>query len=143
MAIGLPYILSVGNIDSSRDWGYSQDYIEGMWLSLQSDKPDDFVFATGESHTIKELIEDAYSNVGVKIKWCGEGTNLVGINCDNETIMVRVDSKLYRTNDNMYLCGDSSKALRILGWKPKHKFNDIVKTMVNEEIENIESEIKK
>ena len=79
-------------------------------------------------------IEEAYSNIGITVKWNGEGINLVGINSDSGEIMVRIDSKLYRTNDNMYLCGDSSKALSILGWKPKHKFSDIIKEMVNDEI---------
>ncbi len=126
----------VGNIESSRDWGYSTDFIEGMWLSLQQDIPTDYVFATGESHTVKELIEEAFKVIGIRITWNGDGINLKGINDVTGNVLVEVDPKLFRTNDNKFLKGDSTKAKTILGWEPKYKFSDIVKYMVKEELKN-------
>ncbi|MCR5349805.1 MAG: GDP-mannose 4,6-dehydratase [Acholeplasmatales bacterium] len=126
----------VGNIESSRDWGYSKDFVEAMWLSLQQDNPTDYVLATGESHTVKELIEEAFKVIGIRITWVGEGINLKGINDVTGNVLVEVDSKLFRTSDNKFLKGDFSKAKTILGWEPKYKFSDIVKYMVKEELKN-------
>lgn len=126
----------VGNIESSRDWGYSKDFVEAMWLSLQQDTPTDYVFATGESHTVKELIEEAFKVIGIRITWSGDGINLKGINDVTGNVLVEVDPKLFRTNDNKFLKGDSTKAKEILGWNPKYKFSDIVKYMVKEELKN-------
>ncbi len=134
IALGNDDKLVIGNIDSARDWGFSEDFVEGMWLSLQQDKPDDYVFATGESHTVKELIETAFKVIGIRITWIGEGINLKGINDVTENVLVEVDPKLFRLNDNKYLQGDSSKAKTVLGWTPKHNFKDIVKFMVRNEI---------
>ena len=107
-----------------------------MWLSLQKDKPTDYVFATGESHTVKELIETAFNAVDIKIKWSGEGTNTIATD-SNGNVLVEVDSNLYRVNDNKYLCGDSTKAKTTLNWEPKHKFNDIVEKLVKNELLNL------
>ena len=126
--------LVVGNLESSRDWGYSKDYVEGMWLTLQQDKPDDYVFATGESHSVKELIECAFKVFGIRITWYGSGADIKGVNDVTGSVLVEVDSKLFRTSDNRYLRGDATKAKKVLGWSPKHKFEDIVKLMVRNEI---------
>lgn len=136
IALGNETKLIVGNIESSRDWGYSEDFVEGMWLSLQQDKPDDYVFSTGESHTVKELIETAFRVIGIKVTWSGEGLNLIGVNDVTGNIIVKVDPKLFRSNDNKFLQGDSTKAKKILGWAPKYKFRDIVKNMVKNELNN-------
>lgn len=136
IALGSDEQLVVGNIESSRDWGFSNDFVEGMWLSLQQDKPDDYVFATGEAHTVKELIETAFKAIGIKITWKGEGTELIGINEVTGNVLVKTDSTLFRTKDNKYLQGDSTKARKVLGWNPKYKFEDIVKLMVKTEIKN-------
>ena len=122
--------LIVGNINTSRDFGYAPDYVEGMWLSLQQEKSDDYVFATGESHSVKELIEEAFKVIDIRIKWIGEGTNTKGINEENGKVLVEIDPNLYRVNDNKFLKGDSTKAKNVLGWEPKHKFKDMVEKMV-------------
>ena len=136
IALGTDEKLIVGNIDSARDWGFSNDFVEGMWLSLQQDKSDDYVFATGEAHTVKELIECAFKVIGIKITWIGEGIELKGINEVTGNVLVEVDHELFRTNDNKYMKGDSTKARTVLGWNPVHKFEDIVKLMVRNEIES-------
>ena len=134
IALGSEEKLIVGNIDSARDWGYSNDFVEGMWLSLQQEKPDDYVFATGEAHTVKELIDCAFKVIGIKITWIGEGIDLKGINEVTGNVLVEVDHELFSTNDNKYMKGDSTKARTVLGWNPVHKFEDIVKLMVRNEI---------
>ena len=101
-----------------------------MWLSLQQEKSDDYVFATGESHSVKELIEEAFKVIGIRIKWIGEGTNTKGVNEENGKVLVEIDPNLYRVNDNKFLKGDSTKAKNVLGWEPKHKFKDMVEKMV-------------
>lgn len=124
--------LKIGNLYSTRDWGYAPDYVEGMWLSLQQEKPDDYVFSTGETHTIKEFIEIAFKCVGINIIWHGEGLEEVGVNSANGDVLVEVDSKFYRVSEAKYLRGDSTRALNKLNWKPKHTFNDLVNIMVKE-----------
>ena len=136
MALGSDEKLIVGNVDAARDWGFSDDFVEGMWLSLQQEKPNDYVFATGEAHTVKELIECAFKVIGIKITWVGEGVDLKGINEVTGNVLVEVSPDLFRINDNKYLQGDSTKAKKVLGWNPKHKFEDIVKLMVRSEINN-------
>lgn len=134
MALNKQSKLIVGNLDSSRDWGFSNDFVEGMWLSLQQDKADDYVFATGESHTVRELIETAFKVIGIRITWKGEGIDTKGINDVTGNVLVEIDPNLYRVNDNKFLKGDSTKAKTTLGWEPKHKFEDIVEKMVRTEI---------
>lgn len=125
-------VLKIGNLYATRDWGYAPDYVEGMWLSLQQEMPDDYVFATGETHTIKEFIEIAFKCVNINIKWQGEGLDEKGINQANGDVLVEIDSKFYRVNEAKYLCGDSTKAKKQLGWSHKHSFNDLVNIMVGE-----------
>lgn len=120
IAKGLQHELPLGNLDAKRDWGYAKEYVEAMWLMLQQETPDDFVIATGETHTIRELLDVAFARVG--LDW---------------TKYVTVDPKYYRPTEVDLLIGDASKAKRILGWEPKTKFKDLIELMVDSEWENV------
>jgi len=123
--------LTMGNIDSLRDWGHARDYIEGMWLMLQQEKPDDFVLATGEMHSVREFIEKAFSSRGFTIEWSGSGENEIGIDKKTKRVLIRVDAKYFRPTEVDQLLGDSQKAQKLLGWKPKITFEELVKLMVD------------
>jgi GDPmannose 4,6-dehydratase len=123
--------LIMGNIDSMRDWGSAKDFVEGMWLILQHDKPEDFVLATGEMHTVREFIEKAFKLKGFNIKWKGEGINEIGYDENTGKELVFIDSKYFRPAEVEQLLGDATKANTILGWTPKTTFNELVKIMVD------------
>jgi len=123
--------LVMGNIDSLRDWGNAQDYVEGMWMMLQHDTPDDFVLATGEMHSIKEFIELAFSLVGFNIKWRGVGVDEVGYDTNTGKELIFIDEKYFRPAEVEQLLGDPTKANTVLGWKAKTTFNELVKLMVD------------
>ena len=122
--------LVMGNLDSLRDWGSAKDYVEGMWLMLQHDKPDDFVLATGVMHSVKEFIEEAFGLKGFEIKWKGEGVNEVGYDIKTGKELIYIDSKYFRPAEVEQLLGNSTKAKNILGWIPKTTFKELVKEMV-------------
>jgi GDPmannose 4,6-dehydratase len=128
--------LKLGNLYSKRDWGYAKDYVEGMWKMLQQDNPDDYVLATGETHTIKEFVELACKECGWNINWIGEGINEKGV-LDNGITIIEVDQKYYRPAEVDVLLGDYTKAKNILGWKPKVKFNELVKIMMKSDLKKI------
>jgi GDPmannose 4,6-dehydratase len=123
--------LIMGNLNSFRDWGSAKDYVEGMWLMLQHEKPEDFVLATGEMHSIKEFIEEAFRLKGFDIKWKGEGINEIGYDVKTERELIFVDSKYFRPAEVEVLLGDSTKAKTLLGWSPKITFKQLVKEMVD------------
>jgi GDPmannose 4,6-dehydratase len=123
--------LVMGNIDSFRDWGHANDYVEGMWLILQNDEPDDFVLSTGEIHSVREFIEVAFKLKGFEIQWKGEGVNEIGYDKDSGRELIVIDSKYFRPAEVELLHGNSNKAETILGWKPKISFIDLVKEMVD------------
>jgi GDPmannose 4,6-dehydratase len=123
--------LVMGNLDSLRDWGSAKDYVEGMWLILQNDKPDDFVLATGVMHSVKEFIEEAFGLKGFEIKWKGEGVNEVGYDVKTDKELIFIDSKYFRPAEVEQLLGNSTKAKNILGWIPKTTFKELVKEMVD------------
>jgi len=123
--------LIMGNIDSFRDWGHANDYVEGMWLILQNDEPDDFVLSTGEIHSVREFIEVAFKLKGFEIQWKGEGVNEIGYDKDSGRELIFIDSKYFRPAEVELLHGNSNKAETILGWKPKISFTDLVKEMVD------------
>jgi GDPmannose 4,6-dehydratase len=129
-------VLKLGNLYSKRDWGYAKDYVEGMWLMLQQDKPDDFVLSTGETHSIKEFVELACKECGWNINWVGDGVNEKGV-LDNGVTIIQVDEKYYRPAEVEILLGDSTKAKNDLGWEPKVKFEELVKIMMEHDIKNI------
>ncbi len=127
--------LKLGNLYSKRDWGYAKDYVEGMWLMLQQDEPDDYVLATNETHSIKEFVEICCKECGWNINWVGEGVDEKGI-LDNGLTIIEVSSKYYRPAEVEILLGDFSKAKNKIGWEPKVKFSDLAKLMINSDLKN-------
>jgi|ERR1035437_575340 GDPmannose 4,6-dehydratase len=128
--------LYLGNIDAMRDWGHARDYVEAMYLALQQDKPDDYVIATGEAHSVREFVELAFDEVGIKIGWMGTGVSEIGIDTKTMHPVVRIDPKYFRPTEVDLLRGDATKAMTRLGWRPKTKFRDLVKEMVAADLEN-------
>ena len=134
IARGLQQKLQLGNLDASRDWGHARDFVEGMHLILQQPKPDDYVLATGETHTVREFVELAFGHVGRTIKWSGEGGAEKGLDAKTGEVLVEVDPKFYRPAEVQFLLGDPSKAKRELGWTPKTSFAELVEEMVKADV---------
>ena len=132
---GLQNKLYLGNLSSLRDWGYAKDYVECMWLMLQNDKPEDFVIATGEQHSVREFCILAFHFAGIELEFRGSGINERGYNKENGKVVVEVSDAFYRPTDVINLCGDPSKAKKELGWNPqKTGFKDLVKLMVDHDM---------
>jgi GDPmannose 4,6-dehydratase len=123
--------LVLGNIDSKRDWGHAKDYIEGMWLMLQNDKPDDYVLSTNEFHSVREFVEKSFALRGFTIKWKGSGLNEIGYDENTGKELVFISEKYFRPAEVDELLGDSSKAFKELGWKAKSSFDELVREMVD------------
>lgn len=127
--------LYLGNIDSLRDWGYAKDYVECMWLILQHDTPEDFVIATGEYHTVREFTTLAFKEVGITLRWEGEGIDEKGIDIDSGRVLVEIDPKYFRPAEVEQLLGDPTKAKTLLGWNPqKTSFHELVRIMVKHDM---------
>ena len=122
--------LVLGNIDAMRDWGHAKDYVEGMWLMLQQDIPDDYLLATGEMHSVREFIEKSFLIKGLEIEWKGSGINEVGLDKKSGRILITIDPKYFRPAEVDQLLGNPSKAEKNLGWKPKITFDQLVQLMV-------------
>jgi GDPmannose 4,6-dehydratase len=122
--------LYLGNLDSKRDWGYAKDYVEGMWMMLQHDKPDDFVLATGIAHSVRECVETAFKELDIDIVWKGKGVDEKGYDRKTNKCIIEIDPRYFRPTEVDFLLGDSSKAKKILGWEPKTSFGDLIKMMV-------------
>jgi GDPmannose 4,6-dehydratase len=131
---GIQDKLSLGNLNSKRDWGYAKDYVLAMWLMLQADKPDDYVISTGETHSVRKFCELAFQEIGIDIEWRGEGINEIGINKSNGNVIIDVNPKYFRPTEVDILVGDSTKARNNLGWNPKISFNELVKMMVQHDL---------
>ena len=141
IAQGLQDHLELGNLNSLRDWGYAKDYVECMWLMLQQDKPDDFVIATGEQHSVREFVELTFKNNGITIEWHGSGIEEVGIDIKTNKIVVSINPKFFRPTEVTSLCGDSTKAKTILGWNPlKTNFNELVSIMAESDKKKVETD---
>ena len=138
--LGLQENLFLGNIDAERDWGHAKDYVEGMWLMLQQDKPDDFVLATGKKVSVRSFIEMAFNEVGISINWQGKGVDEKGLDAKTGKILVEIDPKYFRPTEVDLLVGDASKAERELGWKPKHTVQQLVKEMVASDLKLFEKD---
>jgi len=123
--------LKLGNLYSKRDWGYAKDYVEGMWRMLQMNKPDDYVLATNETHSIKEFIDLAVDYIGIDTEWVGEGINEKLVTKSNRKVIIEIDEKYYRPAEVDILLGDYSKAKEVLGWQPVVTFENLVKIMIN------------
>ena len=133
--------LYLGNLSSLRDWGYAKDYVECMWLILQNDKPEDFVIATGEQHSVREFCEYAFREAGIELEFKGEGMDEVGIDKATGKVVIEVAEEFYRPTDVVNLWGDPSKAKKELGWNPtKTSFEELVKIMVKHDMELVAKE---
>ncbi len=132
---GLQKTLYLGNLNARRDWGHARDYVEGMWMILQQEKPEDFVLATGEMHSVREFIEKAFSETGVTLAWRGKDIEEEGVNDRTGEVLVKIDPRYFRPTEVEQLQGDASKARTKLGWKPKTSFAELVKEMVTFDLE--------
>jgi GDPmannose 4,6-dehydratase len=130
---GLQEQLFIGNLNARRDWGHARDYVEGMWMMLQQPRPDDYVLATGDSHTVREFVERAFAAIGRTIHWRGEGTHETGIDKANGQELVKVDPRYFRPTEVDVLIGDASKARAALGWRHRVTFDALVTEMVEED----------
>ncbi len=128
-------VLKLGNIDAQRDWGYAKEYVKAMWKMMQHDTPDDFVIATGKTNTVRDFIEKAASVGGFDIVWEGEGVKEVGRDKKSGNIIVGIDPKFYRPIEKTVLCGDSTKAQKILGWKPETSFDQLAEKMMKNDLD--------
>jgi len=137
---GLQARLYIGNLDAKRDWGHAADFVKGMWLMLQQPEPDDYVLATGESHSVREFIELAFGEVGRRIIWQGQGIDEMGIDAGTGKDVVRVDPRYFRPTEVDELIGDASKAAERLGWRHETSFNQLVTEMVQSDLEAVAHE---
>ncbi|MDO6850374.1 GDP-mannose 4,6-dehydratase [Priestia megaterium] len=143
IAQGKQQKLTLGNLDSLRDWGYAKDYVECMWLILQHDKPEDFVIATGEMHSVREFVQLAFKHTGIEIEWSGEGLEEKGTNKATGEVIVEIDPKFFRPAEVDQLLGDPTKAKTLLNWNPtKTSFEELVRIMVEADMKKVESEEK-
>jgi GDPmannose 4,6-dehydratase len=140
---GLQDTLYLGNLDSKRDWGYAKEYIEAMWLMLQHEKADDFVIATGQTHTVREFVELAFKYIGKKIVWSGNGINEIGRDENSGQTLVKIDPRYFRPTEVDLLIGDPEKAEKELNWKAKTKFEDLVKIMIEHDLKEVEKKLNK
>jgi GDPmannose 4,6-dehydratase len=138
--LGLQTTLYIGNLDSRRDWGHARDYVEGMWRIVQQATPDDYVLATGETHSVREFIELAFMKVGRKIEWQCKGVDEVGIDSASGEPLVKIDSRYFRPTEVDLLLGDASKARSVLGWKHTVGFDELVTDMLNSDLKIIARE---
>lgn len=134
--LGIEEKLYVGYLHAKRDWGYAPDFVYGMWLMMQQDEPDDFILATGESHSVRELIELSSSILDIDLVWDGEGLNEKGIDRKNNKVIIEIDPRYFRPTEVDMLVGDYSKAKERLGWEPKVKFNELVEIMIKADYES-------
>jgi GDPmannose 4,6-dehydratase len=133
--LGLQNKLVLGNLDAKRDWGYAPDYVKAIFLMMQQDEPDDYVIAMGENHTVREFVEKTFEIIGKELEWEGEGINERGIDKAKGKVLVEVSPEFFRPADVNVLLGDSSKAKAKLGWQPKTPFVELVKIMVEKDLE--------
>jgi GDPmannose 4,6-dehydratase len=135
---GFQESLSLGNLDSKRDWGYAPEYVEGMWMMLQQKTPVDYVLATGKTHTVRDFVALAFQEVGITIKWSGKGLDEQGVDKDTGNALVTVNPRYYRPTEVDFLLGDSSKAEAELGWKAKTSLKEMTSIMVNEDWKKVQ-----
>ena len=134
ISLGMQKTLYLGNLDAKRDWGHAKDYVEMQWLMLQQDQPDDFVIATGLQHSVRDFVNFAYEHLGKKIRWEGKGVEEKGYDSETDKLIVAVDSRYFRPTEVETLLGDPSKAKEKLGWEPKISLEQMVKEMMDHDI---------
>jgi GDPmannose 4,6-dehydratase len=135
--LGMEEKLSLGNLNAKRDWGYAPEYVDGMWRMLQLPAPDDFVLATGETHTVREFVDLAFKELDMELAWSGNGADEKGIDEKTKKVLVDVDPRYYRPTEVELLIGDPTKAKEKLGWIPETKFSELVKIMIKADHEKI------
>jgi len=138
---GLQKALYLGNLNAKRDWGYAKDYVEAMWLMLQKDSPDDYVISTGQTHSVREFVELAFKEVGIEIQWRGTGVNEKGFDKKTGKPLIFIAPRYFRPTEVNILIGDSTKAREKLGWAPKVKLDELVKSMVQHDCEIAKKEL--
>ncbi|NIJ40704.1 GDPmannose 4,6-dehydratase [Parvibaculum indicum] len=138
--LGLQDLLYLGNLDAKRDWGHARDYVEGMWRILQQDEPDDYVLATGETHSVREFVELAFAEVGRDIEWRGEGVEEIGVDRKTGETRVKIDPRYFRPTEVDLLLGDPSRAKQRLGWEHTTTFPELVAEMVAADLETVAQE---
>ena len=138
--LGVQKKLYIGSLDSLRDWGHARDYVEGMWLMMQQDQPDDYVLATGEMHSVREFIEKSFAETGRHIVWSGKGVEEIGKDGKTGEVLVQVDPRYFRPTEVEQLLGDPRKAQKKLGWRHKTGFDTLVKEMVAADLKTIAQE---
>jgi GDPmannose 4,6-dehydratase len=137
IALGLQQKLYLGNLNAKRDWGHARDYVAGMWQILQQDAPDDYVFATGETHSVREFAETAFEEAGFSLYWTGDGRSEKGLDRKTGRVLIEIDPRYFRPAEVDILQGDASKAQRVLGWKPKVRFRALVAEMVGADLKTV------
>lgn len=138
ISMGLQKKVFLGNLDAERDWGHAKDYVEGMWMMLQHKEAEDFVLATGRKISVRKFAELAFSVAGIKIDWKGKGESEKGIDASSGKTIIEIDKKYFRPSEVDLLVGDASKAKKLLGWKPKHSVEELVKEMVSSDVKIFE-----
>jgi GDPmannose 4,6-dehydratase len=145
--LGLQKKLYLGNLDAKRDWGHARDFVKAMWLMLQQDKPDDYVIATGKSHSVREFVELAFKEIGAEIQWKGKDVKEVGVikkltsrgrrttSVKKGEVVVEIDPRYFRPTEVDELLGDASKARKTLGWEPRISFQEMIAAMVKADLE--------
>lgn len=139
--LGKEKILYLGNLDAERDWGYAKDFVYGMWLMLQQNRPDDYILATNETHTVREFVEETAKRLDFNIAWKGRGIKEKGVDKKTGKTIIKIDSRYFRPSEVDTLLGDYSKAKKRLGWEPKVKFNELVEIMTKADYD-AESKVK-
>jgi GDPmannose 4,6-dehydratase len=140
MKLGLQETLFLGNLDAKRDWGHARDYVDGMWRILQQPEPDDYVLATGESHSVREFVEKGFAQIGIRIAWAGKGVEERGIDAESGRVLVKVDPRYFRPTEVDLLIGDASKAKEKLGWRHRVSFDELVAEMVASDLKIVANE---
>ncbi len=141
ISLGLQDKIYLGNMDAKRDWGHARDYVEAMWLMLQQDTPDDYVVATGETHSVREFVELSFKEVGIPIEWRGKGVDEVGFDPSTGKVLVEIDPRYFRPTEVELLLGDPTKAKELLGWERRVTFPELVKEMVSHDLDLFKKDI--
>lgn len=141
MKMGLQKKIYLGNLDAKRDWGHAKDYVSAMWLMLQQSTPDDYVLATGETHSVREFVKLVFKEVGIEIEFIGEGVNEKGIDKTSGEVLIEIDPRYFRPTEVDILIGDAGKARQKLGWKVNYSFEDLIKEMVKWDLIAAEKEV--